>query len=343
MPVTSTIKKYRKTQIGKEVTPGTEVAATRILRLLNASWNDYASWQKYVPEYDIGRLSLTPEVGEITRKGMTARFETDLTFEDILFPLLFGFKGGVTPTEQTVGEGDQLWTFQNAPTLADPAQESATIEQRFSNGTTHYDRTSTFMMLSQFEISADQGGDASKITMELFGRTSNDNAITGALTLPTPFDLIAALDWALYVDDTWGGLGGTQIQSAMRSFTFRYMTGLSPALYIGDGRLDMADVRLGPRGAELEMTWENGASMDTELGKFESNAKRFIRLEATGDQIGAGENKRVRIDGAYQYDNIGEPGEADGNDTRTLSLRTVADDDSNDLLVEVLNSLTAYP
>lgn len=346
MTVASTIKKYRKFQIGTEVTPGTEVAAARIIRALNVSWNDPGSWRKYVPMYDIGRMSLDPDQGEITRKGMLAKVETDLTFEDFLLPLLHGYKGAVTPVEQNVGEGDYLWTFKNAPTLADPAPDSFTAEFRMSNGTNNYDRTATFCVVTAIEISADQGGDASKLTYDFFGRTPNGNAITGALTLPTPFDLIAALDWQLFVDASWANLGNTQISAAMRSFTWRYNTGISPALYIGDGRLDHADIRVQPRGAELSMDWEFGASADAERTAFEANSLRFIRLQAEGAQIGAGDNKRITIDGAYQYGDggFGELGsEADGNDTVSLSLRTVAESDTNDLQVEVLNSLATYP
>jgi len=346
MTVPSTIKKYRKFQVGTETVAGTEVAATRVIRALNVNWNDAGSWRKYVPMYDIGRMSLDPDVGEITRQGLLGKVETDLTFEDFLLPLLHGYKGAVTPVEQNVGEGDWLWTFKNAPTLADPAPDTFTAEFRMSNGTANYDRTTSFCVVSSIEISADQGGDASKLTYDFFGRTANGNAITGALTLPTPFDLIAALDWKLYVDPSWATLGTTQISTAMRSFTWRYNTGIMPALFIGDGRLDHADIRVQPRGAELSMEWEFGASADAERTAFEANSLRFIRFEAEGAQIGAGDNKRITIDGAYQYGDggFGELGrEADGNDTVPLTLRTVAESDTNDLSVAVLNSLATFP
>lgn len=343
MPVASTIKKYRKLQAGFETVPGTEVAATRVLRVNNVSWDDFSSWRKYIPDYDIGRMTMDPDVGEITRKGHAGRIKTDLSFEDFPFYLLAGLKGGVDPgPEQTVGQGDFLWPFKNTPIVADPAQDSLTLEQRFSNGTTNFDRTAAFCLASAIELSFDQDADATVLTVEFFGRTPNNNALTGALTLPVPFDIIAALDWNLYLDDTWAGLGTTQISSAMRTAIWRYTTGLTPALYIGDGRLDMADVRLGPRGAELTMTWEMGTALNDELADFEANSKRFVRLEATGAQIGTGLNKRITIDGAYQYSAIGEPGEAEGNDTRQLTLRTVADDDTNDLAVEVVNTLASY-
>jgi len=462
MAVDSTIKKYRKFQVGRETVHGTEVAAARIIRALNVTWNDHGSWRKYVPQYDIGRMSLDPDVGEITRKGQQGRVETDLSFEDFLLSLLCGYKGGVAGVEQTGGEGDYLWAFKNAPDAADPEPDSFSAQFRMRNANgQNYDRVVPFGLVSDIELSFDEGGDATKLNYSFFARTArggteqvetavivgtitgsgnatvtvtaagmngspkavsvavlvddtaadvagkirvalaadadvgdfftvsgaganvvltakntaaNDatmniaytngtctgltpdatsddttagvSAFTEGLSLPTPFDIVAALDWKLYIDDAWANLGDTQVAATLRSLTWRYMTGIDPALFVGDGRLDHSDYRVMPRGAEISAEFEFNGNAAIERAAFEASSKRYIRIEALGAQIGAGDTKRITIDGSYQYPDggFGELGrESNGNDVVSLKLRTVADDDDNDLSVEVVNSLATFP
>src|SRR4030067_3065673 len=124
-------KQFRKLQIGKETVYGTEVAATRILRILGLTWSDLASQRQYIPEYSIGRFTKRTDVGSIVRTGATVRVETDFSFEDILFPPLAGLEGGgVAGAELTVGQGDRPWTFQLDPNTGDPTPDSETIERR---------------------------------------------------------------------------------------------------------------------------------------------------------------------------------------------------------------------
>src|SRR5574342_356330 len=112
--VANALRQFRKLQIGKEATYGTEVPATRILRIIGLRWNDLGSLRTYTPDYSIGRLTRRTDVPTVTRTGLEgSSYDTDFSFEDILFPLLAGFKGGVTAgAELTVGQNDRPWVFQ---------------------------------------------------------------------------------------------------------------------------------------------------------------------------------------------------------------------------------------
>src|SRR3989304_5381716 len=349
-------KQFRKLQIGKETVYGTEVAATRILRILGLTWNDLASQRQYVPEYTIGRFTKRTDVGSIVRTGATVRVETDFSFEDILFALLAGFKGGVVAgAELTVSQGDRPWTFQLDPNTGDPTPDSYTIERRLSDGTTNWDRTAPGGLVRSFEISADQGGDVVKLSYELWTREPNGNAVA-SLSLPTPFTSLAVLDWKLNINDTWVAMdilgaapsygGGAQIATTMRSFTYRYEGGIEPALFIGDGRKDPSKHRFLPRGAELEMTVEFNANIATELTKAEAASKRYIRLLGEGARIGTGYNKTMLIQGAYPYPDGGGGGvgrEEGGAEVVTLRLVSLPDDDTEDLEIRLINTLATFP
>lgn len=352
--VGNTAKQFRKLQIGKESTYGTEVAATRILRVIDLEWNDLASQRIYVPAYTIGRMSTHTDLGSVLRTGLTGRIETDFSFEDFLFFVLAGYKGAVVSVEKTATQGDREWIFKHSPTVFDPTPDSYTLEFRMT-GAANFDRTVPGVLIQEIQLSFDQGGDVVKCSGSFWGRAANSNAIT-ALTLPTPFTQLSTLGWKLYIDDTWTAMnvagvapsygGGTQIATTVRRVTWTYRGGIDPALYIGDGRTDPSKHRPMPRGAELELECEFNSSLNTERTKAETPAKRFVRLLGEGARIGTGFNRTVLIQGCFQYldGGFGPIGpDADGYDTVTLRLATTADDDVNDHEVRVINTLTTFP
>jgi hypothetical protein len=174
--------------------------------------------------------------------------------------------------------------------------------------------------------------------------------------LPTPFTVIPALQWTFGIDDTWAAMDvfgtaptygvGTDVGTTVRSFTYRYFTGIMPALYIGDGRTDPAKHRFLPRGAELELTVEYNATIDVERTKAASGAKRYIRLLGEGLRIGTGFNNTVLLQGAFVYPDggFGEiGGESDGAETVTLRLESLPDDDTEDTEIRIINNISAFP
>lgn len=355
--VTNAIPQLDMYQLGKEVTYGSAVAQTRRFRAFELHWNDLAGQRSYVPPYRIGRMGKVTDTPTITRTGLAdSSFVTDLSFEDVLWPLL-NFKGGVVASaEKTVGQNDREWIFQNDPNTADPLPDAYTLARRFSDGTTNWDRTVPGVIVSGFEISADGDGDVMKMTVNFWGRASTTTAITGGLSLSTPFNKVPALKATIGINDTWAAMDvlgaaptygvGTTISTTIKSFTYRMDTGLSPALFIGDGRTDPAKHRPGPRGAELEFNAEFNANVNTEITKAETGAKRYIRLLIEGDRIGTGYNRTLLIQGAYVVPDGGmgeDGGESDGAHTKTLRYVSLPDDDTEFDEFRVINTLSAFP
>lgn len=359
--VANALRQFRQLTIGKEVTYGTAVAQTRKLRIIDLRWNNLGNQRTYTPDYSIGRLTRRTDVPTVTRTGLAdSSYTTDLSVEDVLFPLLAGFKGGVVAgTELTASQNDRPWIFQNDPNTGDPLPDSYTIGRRLSNGASNWDQRAPGSLVESFEISADQDGDASKITVNFWSRATDTTAIS-TLSLPTPFNIIPALKWTIGFDDTWGAMDtfgvapswgvGADVSTTIRSFTFRYHTGISPALFIGDGRIDPSKHRFLPRGAELEFTIEgNSGFLDGssgEIAKAAAGTKRYIRLLGEGDRIGTGFNESVMIQGAYIYPDggFGEiGGSTDGAETINVKLESLPDDDTEDVEIRVINTLSAFP
>src|SRR3990172_8465440 len=348
-------KPFRKFQIGVETTYDVEVAATRLLRITGLTWNDLGSQRQFIPDYDIGRLSKHSDVGSIIRTGALGRIEAPLTFEDFLFPCLSGFMTA-TGVEITGAQGDYLWTFKLDPNTGDPTPKSFTAEFGVSDGTTTWPRTAPGLLCTGFEISAAQDGDVAQMAMDFFTGGPNGNALA-ALTPPTPFTTIPVLNWKLYIDDTWAAMdqlavapsygGGALKSTTLRSFTYRYQGGISPALYIGAGQTDPQGFKFNKRGPELELEVEFNAVIAAERTKAEtSGTKRYVRLIAEGARIGTGYNKTILLQGAYIYPDggFGELGrDADGTEVVTLRLEGVADDDTEDTEIRVINSMVSFP
>jgi len=349
-------KPFRKFQIGAESSYGVEVAATRLLRILTPTWEDLGASELYTPNYDIGRMSKNSDVATPTRTGLTGRIETDFSFEDVLLALKAGFMAA-TGSEKTVGQADYEYLFKLDPNAGDPTPTSFTAEFRLGDGTTNWDRTATGLLVPQIEISAGIDGDVTKLQYEFFTRAPNSNALA-ALTPPAAFTTLPVLNWKFYINDTWAAMdvlgaapsygGGAQVSTTVRSFTWRYQGGISPALYIGAGQLDPQGFKFSKRGPELELELEWNATLNTERTKAEASpsAKRYIRLLGEGARIGTGYNKTCLLQAAYIYPKggFGPLGrDADGTEVVTLRLEGVADDDTEDTEVRIINTLSAFP
>lgn len=110
------IQQLNKFQIGRESTKGTLVAATRLLPgkgTLREEQDFYRS------PYPAGVRSNVGGAGVITRKGFGVAWETELTAEDVLWPLLTGVRGQVTPTQASESGTANAAVTTSATTLND--------------------------------------------------------------------------------------------------------------------------------------------------------------------------------------------------------------------------------
>lgn len=328
------LKAFRKVQIGKESTKGTLVAATVQLvgdgRLAEQQ-------ETYRSNYPRGQRATVGGAGTIVRKGCMLAWETELTAEDILWPLSTGIKGNVTPTNTN---SEYAWAFAPQITTGVPTLDAATVEFIEADGSTnHIASEAGYGMTRKFGISW-ATGEIAKLTWEMFTRARQTTTPTGSLTPYTSREPLAGDLCKVYLDTSYSGIGGTQVVTIVRSGDFECVCGVEPD-YTTDGRADkdFSKHRVEPLAGTLNLVMEMDAAGAARYGDFRDNDIVFIRLKFEGSTVVANP-RSVTVDGAYRF--VGEPGiSEDGEQVLvTLNLEAVYDPTGTVILdFDVVNGL----
>jgi len=237
-------------------------------------------------------------VRRILAEGITLETPAESGLYYQILPLLFslGITGNVSPTEQTASEGDYLWEFDANLSSAEDV-DSMTLE--FGDSTdADQGYEVAYCMASSIEISgnADTGEVTSNVT--LFGDEIAVTQMTSGLSYPSITGISGGLA-RLYVDDTWAGIGSSEISNALLDWTLTIDTGVHPKLR-GNANQKIADHGHDETSISLNLGLERGATnLDTEEDYYRSSTvtARFVRLEIdSGIAIGSGNNHKLTVD-----------------------------------------------
>ena len=183
---------------------------------------------------------------------------------------------------------------------------------------------------------------------EWIGREVTDTTFTGALSIPSVEDIIFN-SGTLYIDDSGGTIGSTQVSGLLRTATLNWVTGLIPYWTV-DGSLDFTNHKFAGRTEDivLSMTYEHIAAAVTEKAKYRSKSTRLIRLMFEGSDFetaGTTYSKHTLIiDLAGIIEDWESLGEVDGNDVVGLTFRArYSATDSLKAQVVIVNELSALP
>ena len=255
-------------QIGKEVTAGTGVAATRVAYASNVSLQPSRAPREH--RFSTG-----------TRDNVRARtlgptvaggsLQIPVSAEELLEWCLACFDGSVTPTTPAGGTTSKRWVF--APGLT-PA--SVTIERQDGANTGR----GLGMRVNQMTI-AGNVREQNVATMELFGTNVEGPAafptLTTGLTERTP-TFLEGWQTNLYID-ALGATPGTTAKIAMISWNVVINNGMGRK-YLAQNTLSARRVVMGQLGITANLLLE-AAEADTvaELANSDANTPRLVRLE----------------------------------------------------------------
>lgn len=324
---------YNLAQLGREVTAGTAVSATTILRSVFGGWDDDRNEE--VIEENVGVL-FPSERSRITREGVTAPMpETPLTYEQ--FPhLLEASILTATPT----GAGPYVYSYPYP--LDGSGQTIKTYSIEIGNKLVTEDlKTLSYCWVEEFEISGESGG-LWNMSATWQGNRAQTLANFSAATLPSVTEAPFA-NTLFYIDDSGGTIGSTQKTGVLMSASITVRTGI---VWVppGDGTLYPTAHKF--TRPEVTGTFTYEVEQDTgvsfvadERASYEANSVRLVRLNVPGVN-----SNDLTIDMAIKYNPPGSYQDNDGNTTIDFEWRGVnSSADSLGFQVDVTNNLSALP
>lgn len=305
MPVT--VVRARKIQFGKQTTFDTAVPATF---RYSGSFDYKEEIDFYEPPYPQGVRANT--IGQMIaqRKGTTAQFDGEATFEEVNLFLAAGLKGGVT----AVGAGtDKTWTY-TPPSAGDPVPSYISAEFSVGDFTTDYGRKASNFLVDKISFHFAINSPAT-VTVSMFGGATTVAAPTAALSVLPGRETIASNSLKIYADDTFAGLGTTQFLGNVVSCDIELQGGLR-ADYTLEGRanLDYAKYLFGDIMCVVKVTLQYNAQANTEFTKWRAATARFMRFIATGSIINTTIPKTLKVDGAFELVQQATISDNNGND-----------------------------
>jgi hypothetical protein len=270
------------TQVGKEVTPGTGVAATRKMYMTDpvfAPGKDFRPYRFATGTRDNQRgATLGPlQVGGQVQFPMSA--------DEIVEILLGCVQGSVTPT--LVAAGVQLWTFKPAATLPD----SQTWE--WHDGARPWRETG--VRWDTLRVNGAANG-PNMVTAAAFALNHTQQALTGALADRTP-SFIEGWETKYYVDAHGGTPGGTVVSGTLIDWDLNFRNNLDRKFF-ADNANQTGAIIVNPMDATAVVTIEaSTAHALTEFNNWNVATKRLLRFEFGQNVVISGANKTfVTID-----------------------------------------------
>lgn len=330
------LQAFARGQIGKEVTPGTAVAATRVLlyETLEIS-GDYMEFAEPVEERN--SLALVHRSTPIHQAPITLALDGELLFQDIVLWLGGAVIAGPTPTQPDPAV--DLYTFTPNYTAVN-SPTSYTIEA----GDNEQEIEVPYTIVESIELSF-AADEAARCKVNMLGQRRVDSTFTGALSAPTVETAKGALV-EMYVDPAWSGIGSTQVfDGELVEGNIKIMSGLQ-FVKRSDGTLYVTKaVENKRRLIEAEFTVEHDAVSKAYHALYEANTKRFIEMRFVGSEIATSFDHFLKVQWggpfrSFEYDNDGG--------VRTVKIRSVSEYDATGaaeakfLVQNALNSVTEF-
>lgn len=279
----------QRVQIGQETSPGVAVPAQYELQAIRITPKPMLEGERFAPSGHTAPTLNIPltEMTEADVEGRVTYTDADFIFGGAINKPVKSVPTGAPTVPTSV---QRVYTFDGV-TPADPAIYTVeygdnTLARRFAHG-----------MFQGLSLSIAR--DALDFSSAMIGQrieTGQPLTAAGVTTIePVP---IAAGQWSVYVDDTFGALGTTKFLEAYEA-TLELGERYAPTWPINAALPSFASyVENGPDDQEHtgQLTVGASASMESYLGTIRQGAKKFVRLEAVGPTIEGTITHRCRID-----------------------------------------------
>ena len=310
---------------GGSAAHGTAVAATSKIAIENLEWGDDDE-NIYRPQFANGLLLRNRGTATAVQHG--TRFslsDQPVVWEQLPHWLAMSIAGGVTPAWVSGATDIYRWTFTRSP-LTNPLPESFTLERRYSNGVGGtIDQRCTYAMLSKIGFSYAQN-EHLRMSAEGFARKFETNAITGALSLPTAELGVSALS-TVYLDASWGAIGGTLLAEQVIGWDLEFGTGFAP-LFTAEGRTNLDFTKAQPNAREVMANLKLTILLDPTTYAAEQIAAAAGTRRAIQVKVAGSGSRLLKFNGLFQHTKpaLFKIGEQDGQDIVEMELEEATDE-----------------
>lgn len=266
---------YERVQLGVEVTPGTSVAATKIVSATNVGGNPQATVNRYRPSgYKFNTIHARG------REWTEAPMAGPLTYTELLYWLSSAFRTA-TITTPTSGIKARLWTFDINSSAVDTYKTytveigSQTRGRKFTNG---------FVNTLGINVTRDEA----TLSGAMMGQAILDDVAPTVLTAAAEIPLIPMLPehFSIFVADTQAGLAGASAQTRAFGYGFNMADKLRLLWPVNRVKTSFdGSVERPPEvGAELTVMADD-AGYGAFLTAMRAGTTKFLRLQAQGTLI----------------------------------------------------------
>lgn len=328
-----------KVQIGEESTLGTEVAATTILRGDRGFINDESPIE--FPPESVGRIGGIGRNYTLFQDGTFQMPEAPVTFEQLPYFLNAGIQA-VTGSQDGTGSG-YIYTYP-LPGTSVLTPDTYTIEA----GDNQQAEIMTGCFAEEIVIT---GGaqDVWRRAVTWRGWPGGPTTFTSSLTVPA-VDEINFGKTSLYIDNTSGSFGGTQVSDSFLSFELT-IGAIYEAKWHGNGsNLYYTNLHmLAMPEITLNFTLEHDSVAVAERANRRANTPRLIQIAGLGpavsDNTGATYNNKqviIQLPGSYSEPEVQEAN--DSSITVPFTFKWHYDSTENDEgQIIVVNELSSLP
>jgi hypothetical protein len=286
-------------QIGAESTPGTGVAAGKLLGALELSGGIKTENKAFRPTGRKYNSFIVPG-----REWVEMKLSGQATYGEIVYPLCSILKN-VTPSSD--GTLPKLWTF--APALsAEDTVKTFTIEQ----GSSVRAHKFTYGLVTEFGLKFTRTG--CEIEGTMIGQRITD-AITLTATpaaIEDPYVPVAGTQIDVKLADSWAGLAGASVYTRMLAAEWRVGERFKPLWVLDSSKTSwVAHVETPPK-VQLKLLVEADATGMALLDLMRAGTGKWARISATGALIESGKPWSLQIDGAYNILEAAEWKDEDG-------------------------------
>lgn len=290
----------QRVQVGQEVTPGTPVAATKIM----GDWTAFS----VAPSIDVSMLrgmgAKFGLSGIVGKEMTTIAVGGPMTYDSLVYALNAAFKTGV------IAAGGDATTRYHTFALSQTAQETYSA-MTFEHGDTLRGRQIAGCQMPDWSFTFDLMANSAEWSGSMLGRSLADNtALTGSLTNVTSTAMAPALV-DIYMDTTYAGLGTTKLTRCLKADWS--MSGHWEPLFTLNSTLarSMAvQVEAAPT-VECKLLLEVDAAGMSRLTALRANTSQFLRITCTGPVAGSS-TQNFRLDMPCKISAVGPIQDAQG-------------------------------